>query len=235
MMKPIELPKQYRDAGLRASSFDDRDNTIEVVWTTGATVRRRSWRDGPYDEELIVTAEAVDLSRLNSGAAPFLNAHADWSLSDVIGSVVAGSARIDGGQGFARVKLSTAPADADVVAKIKESVIRNISCGYTVDRVEVVERDGEVPLWRVTKWTPIELSAVPIPADAGAHIRSAEAQMFPAEIGSDPTIAQRRSRMTAAQHRAGITTAPTGERVKAVSRSLANEDGPGWLAPRPRY
>src|SRR5213593_2803582 len=108
MERRIELPRATRGAEVRAQSFNEADNTIEVCWTTGATVRRRSWIDGPYDEELIVSANAVRLDRLNAGA-PLLNTHSDWDLSDVIGSVVPGSATISKGQGIARVKLSSAP------------------------------------------------------------------------------------------------------------------------------
>lgn len=180
-MKAIELPKQTRGAEVRAASFDKTDNSVEVVWTTGSVVRRRNFRGEVYDEELIIDDDAVNLERLNGGSAPFLNSHAAYDLSTVIGTVVAGSAHIANGKGVARVKLSSAPSDADIVHKIKEGVICNVSCAYTVDRVEVMERSGDAPLWRIKRWTPLELSGVAIGADAGAHIRSA-ATTFPCLI-----------------------------------------------------
>ncbi|MGJ0502294.1 MAG: hypothetical protein ACR65X_00835 [Methylocystis sp.] len=106
---------------------------------------------------MLVTPDAVNMERLNGGSAPFLNSHSAYDLSTVIGTVVANSARIEKGQGVARVKLSSAPGDAEVVHKIKEGVIRSVSTGYSIDRVEVMERSGDVPLWRVTRWTPLEL------------------------------------------------------------------------------
>lgn len=172
MKKMIALPCQSRGAEMRAASFNSDDNTIECVFTTGATVRRRSWTDGLYDEELIVTAQSVRLDRLNAGA-PFLNTHNDWDLSDVLGSVVPGSARIEKGLGLARVKLSSAPGDADNVQKIKDGIVRTVSVGYVIHRVEKTEGDdGSVPKWRVVDWEPMEISGVPIPADAGSIIRS---------------------------------------------------------------
>lgn len=172
MERTIALPRALRGAELRAASFSEADNSIDVVWTTGATVRRRSWLEGPYDEELVVESGAVRLDRLNAGA-PFLNTHSDWSLEDVIGSVVPGSARVEKGQGVARVRLSSAPGDADNVAKIRDGIVRNISVGYIIHRVEKIEADdGSVPTWRVVDWEPLEISAVPVPADAGAHIRA---------------------------------------------------------------
>ena len=33
---------------------------------------------------------------------------------------------------------------------------------------------GDVPTWRVTDWEPLEISAVAIPADAGAQVCNGE-------------------------------------------------------------
>lgn len=185
MERTIELPRALRAAELRAQSFDEAAWTIDVVWTTGATVRRRSWFDGPYDEELVVEPSSVRLGRLNAGA-PLLNTHGDWSLENVLGSIVPGSARLAGGQGLATILLSDAAGDADNIQKIKSGVIRSISVGYVVHRVEKIESDdGSVPVWRVVDWEPLEVSAVPVPADPGAHIRSAGAsgeRMFRAAL-----------------------------------------------------
>jgi hypothetical protein len=174
MSKIIELPAMQRAAEIRAASFDEADNTIEVVWTTGASVRRYDWRGGEYyDEVLVVTSDAVRLERLNLGA-PLLDTHSSWELEDVKGSVVPGTARIEGGRGLARCMLSRAEEDASVVSKVRDGIIRNISVGYAIHRVEkTAGAEGEVGTWRVVDWEPMELSLVPIPADPGAQVRSA--------------------------------------------------------------
>ncbi|MER9278730.1 HK97 family phage prohead protease [Mesorhizobium sp. M0522] len=205
MAEIIRLPQMLRDAEVRAGSFDDAAHTIEVIWTTGATVRRVSWLEGEFDEELIVSANAVRLDRLNSGA-PFLDTHGQWSLDSVIGSVVRGTARIEGGQGLARVKLSAAPDAVDRVAKIKEGTVSNISVGYRIHSVERKERDGKIPLHRVIDWEPWEISAVPIPADPGAQVRSAKSDMFDCKVeralADDNDV--RRIRLAMQQRMAGL-------------------------------
>lgn len=173
MSRTMQLPARYFAAAFRAESYSPDDNTIECVWTTGATVRRMSWMDGPYDEELVVSPNAVRLGRLNAGA-PLLDTHMGFSVANVLGSVVPGSARIIAGQGTARVALSKAPGDADAVAKIRDGIVRNVSTGYVYHQVEKTERDGQVPLWRVTDWEPMELTACPIGADPAAQFRSAD-------------------------------------------------------------
>lgn len=167
------MSTRLREANLRPASFNAADNTIDVVWTTGASVRRRDYRrDVIFDEILEVTPSAVRLDRLNAGA-PLLNTHDDTSLQSVIGSVVPGSARIEGGVGVARVALSNAPADAAVVSKIRDGIIRNISVGYVIHEIEHKPGDRGADETRVAiDWEPLELSAVPVPADAGAHFRS---------------------------------------------------------------
>lgn len=181
----IHLPKMMRAAEIRAGSFDEATATVEVVWTTGAIGRRVTWQDGEFDEELIVDTRSVRLDRLNAGA-PLLDTHSRWSLADVLGSVVPGTARLESGKGLARVQLSNTPDDR--VAKIKEGVVRNISVGYHIHAVEKKERAGQVALHRVIDWEPWELSAVPVPFDAGAQFRGAEnaTDLFACRVDGDP-------------------------------------------------
>lgn len=183
MQTTITLPLMRREGALSPGSFSEAENAVDLVFTTGATVRRAkfSWDDGmqEFDEELVVSGNSVRLERLNSGA-PFLDTHSTYSLSSVIGAVVPGSAKISGGQGLARVQLSRAPDDAATVQKIADGIIRNVSVGYRIHGVERIEKEGQMPLVRVIDWEPMELSAVPIGADAGAGIRSGEEKIsFP--------------------------------------------------------
>ncbi|MDV2988159.1 UNVERIFIED_CONTAM: HK97 family phage prohead protease [Methylobacteriaceae bacterium AG10] len=167
----------HRDARVQPDSFDADSNTIEIVWTTGASVRRYSWWDGEeYDEVLSLEPGAVRLERLNAGA-PFVDTHSTYCLDNVIGSVVPGTAKIEDGRGVATILLSAAPGVADTVQKIREGVIRNISVGYWLHKVVKTEADdGSVARHEVVDWEPLEISAVPVPADAGSQIRSAEGE-----------------------------------------------------------
>ena len=70
----IDLPLQGRMASVRAGSVDEVARTVEIIWTTGATVRRARFWDEAVDEELSLDGSAVRLDRLNGGA-PFLNSH----------------------------------------------------------------------------------------------------------------------------------------------------------------
>lgn len=90
--------------------------------------------------------------------------------------MVPGTAKIENGVGTARIQLSKAPGVADTIQKIREGVIRNVSVGYWVHKVVKTEGDDNtVARWDVVDWEPLEISAVPIPADAGSQIRSDQA------------------------------------------------------------
>lgn len=173
----MRLPPIHRDASVRPESFDAKANTVDIVWSTGASVRRFSWWDGEeYDEVLSMEPGAVRLDRLNAGA-PFVDTHATYCLDNVIGSVVPGTAKIEDGRGVATILLSAAPGVADTVQKIREGVIRNISVGYWLHKVVKTEADdGSVARHDVVDWEPLEISAVPVPADAGSQIRSAKGE-----------------------------------------------------------
>lgn len=66
----VELPMQTRaDVRLMPETSDAEARTIEVVWSTGASVRRRDlWTGKRYDEVLSLDPAHADLSRLNNGA-----------------------------------------------------------------------------------------------------------------------------------------------------------------------
>lgn len=161
-------PTKFRAAKVRANSFDESSNTVDIIWTTGASVRRTDW-DGEYDEVLSLEPDAVDLSRLNAGA-PLLDTHQDGAAANIVGVIVEGSAKIEGGRGTATVLLSKAPGVSDTVQKIREGTARNVSVGYWIEHS--VRTDGDPAQVLVDKWTPLEISVVPIPADPGSQVRS---------------------------------------------------------------
>ena len=176
------LPLIGRAASVRPDSVNPDTRTIEIVWTTGATVQRQRWEGWDdvveYDEELVVSPNAVRMGRMNDGA-PFLDSHNGWSLGSVLGSVVPGSARIEGGQGVATIRLTSASDVADLVQRILEKSVRFVSVGYRVHRYEITKADGQRELWRAVDWEPMEVSAVAMPADPGAMIRAANSASDP--------------------------------------------------------
>lgn len=168
------LPNQLRQARLLPTSFNPETRTIDVVWTTGARVRRYNWWENEYyDEELSLDGDAVDMTRLGSGTAPVVDSHRVYGgLEAQIGVVE--RAWIANGEGLATLRLSQRSDLAGIVEDIRTGIIRNISVGYSVQRYQIDQGAGEVPVYRAVEWMPHEISFVTVPADAGAMSRSAE-------------------------------------------------------------
>lgn len=163
-----------REASFVPSTWDEKARTIEVVWSTGARVRRREfdfdkWRWVEFDEELSLAG--VNLERLNNGA-PFLAVHNGRSLDAILGVVVEGSARIEGNEGRATIRLSERDDLQKYVQDILAGIIRKISVGYDVRRWQVTQLEDGRELRTAIDWEAFELSAVPMGADDGAGTRS---------------------------------------------------------------
>lgn len=177
-----QLPVIAREASLsivpRAAEAgdDDAQPEVEVVWTTGQRVQRVRWEGWDlveYEEELDVSPGAIRLDRLRNGA-PFLDSHRGWSLSTVLGAVVQDSVRIANGEGTARIRLTTAEDAKPIVHRILERTINKVSVGYRVYKYEITKQDGKRDIYRAVDWEPYEISAVAMPADSNAVIRSGE-------------------------------------------------------------
>lgn len=157
-----------RAADLAPASADAQARTVEVVWSTGAGVRRRDM-GGEYVERLSLDPQAVDLSRLIG--ASVLDAHRQGAVRDVLGTVR--SASVDGNRGTATLQFSARPEVEPVWQDVLSGILRHISVGYSVEQWAESKDNGTRVLTAV-RWTPIEISLVPTPADPGVHIRMEE-------------------------------------------------------------
>jgi len=184
----IKLPMHSVRADFSPGSLNAENRTIDLVWATGAKGLRSGW-DGKFYEELSMDPAHVDMSRLTSGNAPLLDAHDAWSNASVIGVVE--SARLDGNSGIATVRFADTPDVANIWRKISTGILKNVSVGYTVDKFErQPQKDGDpIPHLLATRWTPKEISIVPMGFDPNASVRSEEGNLTTCEvIENDPSI-----------------------------------------------
>ena len=156
-----------RRADLAPRTWREAERTVEVVAATEAPVERRDAR-GVFLEVLRIAPGAVDAAALVG--QPVLDGHRRERVGDVLGSVVA--AWIEGSTLVARLRFSERADVSDVVRDVAAGVLRFVSIGY---RVDSWREDRAVDGRRVMlaeRWTPLEVSLVPLPADAAARVRS---------------------------------------------------------------
>jgi HK97 family phage prohead protease len=114
------------------------------------------------NEILSHEGKAADLSRLNDGAPLLFNHNPDKVIGVVERAYIDGQKR----RGYARVRFSRNPFAQEVLSDVKDGVLRNVSFGYSIDKME--ERgSGD---FVATAWSPYEISVVSVPADPGVGI-----------------------------------------------------------------
>lgn len=217
-MKQKLLPHQAR-AEFVPSSFNEAENSIEIVFATEAKVLRRSW-DGSYNEVLVCDESSVRLDRLNAGAA-VVDTHNTWSLSSQLGVVE--RAWVKGGKCFAKIRFSSREEIRGIIEDIKSGIIRNVSVGYRVYKYEE-NSEKEIKEFRALDWEPFEITFCPVPADFTAGTRSFSVEENEVEIISNKNTRAMQENNTQQQAAAAaaepVVTAPqTGEAARTAEEA----------------
>lgn len=159
-----------RTATPRPSTLDTEARTVEAIVSTGADAPRAG-----FVERLDLSG--ADLSRLIGG--PVLDGHRSQSTRDQLGVVEAAEVRPEGL--WVRIKFRSNEAATAVLSDIGDGTVRGLSIGYTVQQWTEA-REGKNRIRTATRWVPVEVSIVPIPADPSAHFRNGASSMEPETI-----------------------------------------------------
>ena len=143
--------------------------------------------------------------------------------------------------GRATVRFSDRADVEPIWRDVASGIVRNVSVGYAVRSYEITETDGQPPVWRAVDWQPLELSAVPIGADAAAGFRAA-GQPQPTEPATHPCHLLRRTpapipeEPTMTREAETETTPPEAAAAAAPAATAARraDAGPRRPGPRPR-
>ncbi len=182
----------YREVQLRAEGIVDEDNrTVKISISSELPVTRRSFFSDPWVETLGHKKDEPNLERLQNGASVHYNHSRE--RADRIGVVE--SVKLVGNQKTGRrlegvVRISQREDVDDVWTDIKDGVLRNISVGYTIDERKLTREasgSGEPDEFRITSWTPMEVSFVDIPADPTVGVgRNEQGEMAYRVIDLEP-------------------------------------------------
>ena len=152
-----------RKCEIRSDSITTDARVIRVSFSSEAPVTRRSAYGEPWVETLGHKTEEVNLSRLNT-SAPVLYNHQRGEDKSRIGVVE--RAWVENGKGYADLRISRRAEVEGIWQDISDGILRNVSVAYQIEEKTLLEkRNNEPDLYRVTNWTPIEISLVDIPAD----------------------------------------------------------------------
>jgi len=230
--RPSPGPASIR-AEIVTDSISPEARTVPIVFTTGAVVRRWRWADDgwsieEYDERLSLAPGAMRTQFLDSGRAPFLDAHDSRSNDSVIGVIEAGSVKLDerAGRGEAVVRFDDTELAERRFRSVRSGILRNVSVGYNVHTfTETRKADAKKGIVRellATDWEPLEVSQVPIGADRDAETLLA-ARAYASQLQATVTTHERGEEMQDHKGTDGAAASQTID-LEAVRREAAQAE-----------
>jgi HK97 family phage prohead protease len=215
--KNQEAAMLTRTADLSERSIvDENSRLVWLSFSSEEPYTRQSFFSEPWTEVLGHEKAEVDLQRLNN-SAPLLYNHDRSERDNRIGVVE--RAWIENGRGYAEVRLSKRADNEGIWQDVKDGILRNVSVAYRInDRTLIDEHKDKPDVYRVTSWTPMEISLVDIPADPTVGVgRSAEEE----SLDHQPQLNQKETSMT---KKAESQTAADSVNIDEV-RSSAMDEG----------
>lgn len=178
----MKIPRCILQGELSVAKSKDGARLANLKWYTGATVQRVTWGGEQYLLTLSMKPEHVRMERLQSGKAPLLDSHSDWSLKNVIGVIESADLK-----GNARVRFSNRSEIDGTWQDVQDGIIRNASVGTNIYKLkDITEKDEDgadkMKSLLAIDWEPLEVSMVPIGADRNAGLSEESKFYTEAEI-----------------------------------------------------
>lgn len=144
----------YREFTISTAAMSEDSRSIELAFSSEAPYERY------YGIEILDhSTGAINLERLNDGAPLLLQHNPDKQIG------VVESVNISDGIGRAVVRFGKGGLAEEVYQDVKDGIRRKVSVGYMVNKMVLESQVDDVETYRVTDWTPLEVSIVSIPAD----------------------------------------------------------------------
>lgn len=152
-----------RIARVRRTDIDVEARTVQLSFSSEHAVQRWfGW------EILDHSPSSVNLDELRDGGAVLVNHNTNQHVG------VVERAWIAAGKGHAVVRFGKSQAADDVFQDIIDGIRSKVSVGYELDdgpgAVVEAGMKGDTPIYRFMRWTPYEISIVPVPADPGVGV-----------------------------------------------------------------
>jgi hypothetical protein len=156
---------RYADVSQLSPAPAGMPMTFEALAATSYPVVRHTW-EGSYEEVLICTPEAVDLSRVTNGICPLLANHDRYGFPHCLLGIVE-AASFEAGQLILSGRFDSGPMGSDVARRVNlDRTLRAVSIGYEpLEAIAAGYADSGLPIVHITRWALNELSFVTVPAD----------------------------------------------------------------------
>lgn len=161
-MNKVKNKKLFRTFAVDAGNIDIENRKVKVAFSSENPVERFFG-----NEILSHDPKAVDLTRLMDGA-PLLLQHDPERQIGVVEVASIDADKI----GRATVRFSKSAEAQDIFQDVVDGIRSKISVGYLIDEMEQDLKKKEN--YTATRWSPLELSIVSIPADSTVGVGRSE-------------------------------------------------------------
>jgi len=212
--------KEFRAVSIQKEAINAEKRTVDLAFSSEQPVVR--WWG---IEILSHDPGAMDMSRMQNGGAVLLNHSTDKQIG------VVEDCRCDPDKmGRATVRFSRSALGEEVFRDVADGIRKNVSVGYSIDedpmQLKPEEMSDELknlalkekaPAYRINRWTPYEVSMVPIPADTSVGVGRSEesAGRKPVEIQA-PVAEKKEVRVMPEPERVEKTIDLAAERAKEL-------------------
>lgn len=161
MNDEIRLGRQWRSLALNREAINKDERTVELAFSSEEPVER--WWG---IEVLGHSSRECDAKWVGSGRAPLLADHDPRQQIGVVLSAEIGADR----KGRAVVRFGKSARAEQEWQDVLEGIRQNVSVGYEINELQLVKEEQGVQTYRATKWTPLEVSLVSVPADMSVGV-----------------------------------------------------------------
>ncbi|WP_108820358.1 phage major capsid protein [Pseudovibrio sp. Alg231-02] len=160
----LKLPERLFRQGVfvRASEGAEED-LLELSFSSDAPIRTY------WGVEILGHDEGeIDLDFIGSGRAPLLIDHRA-TVENQVGVIE--RVEIKNGKGRAWVRFGKSELAQEIKQRVLDGELTNVSVGYQIRKARLEEEhDDDLNVYRITCWTPHEISIVSVPADPSVGV-----------------------------------------------------------------
>ena len=150
----VKVDRQHTRAKFDLNTFDEATRTVEVTFATETPVRSYDWELGPFREVLSCDPTHIRMERMSTGTAPVLDNHNQWgSTRKAVVGVVESAWTVDS-VCRAKIRFSKSEDDQELMEKVRDGIVCNVSVGYNVYAYELTRAtvENELPTYKAIDW-----------------------------------------------------------------------------------
>ncbi|WP_109314751.1 phage major capsid protein [Pseudovibrio ascidiaceicola] len=210
----LKLPERlFRQGSFVRAQEGAEEDLLELSFSSDAPIRTY-WGVEILGHE---TSE-IDLEFIGSGRAPLLIDHRA-SVDHQVGVIE--RVEIKNGKGRAWVRFGKSERAQEIKQRVLDGELTNVSVGYQIRKARLEEEhDDDLNVYRITRWTPHEISIVSVPADPSVGVGRSQSEGAVVSIA----LERKAAAMPAPLEIENPNTGPSEEELAQIRSKTAEDE-----------